>query len=340
MYLAGFNIKLICPDISHQVRLEKYRRGWIENILLLSQNRRIRTSPYVDIKKEQTIIYWIRKMLNKNHIFFIIVVMTLGFKITHADDTINTILDPIIVTSPPREPIILGGYCCNAKVKLNPDKPVVGDQVKITFYLETPNTNIPEYRVTFQLLKGAGLLSGNLIQTGPSLKKGGSSTSSILIKVVSPHLIVFINAHAHLLDPYSRNEWGVHLAGKMIDLLTLPKGEDLSYEKYGNDPDVWPRIGPEYLYDIVEGTRTPSVGRVTEEAKEIRKEIEVLQQRDSTLTDWDALELLHDVIYEMIVRYGLNKKEESVNILLQARVLMKKEGLSKWEAVDKIISGK
>jgi uncharacterized membrane protein len=39
----------------------------------------------------------------------------------------------------------------------------------------------------------------------------------------------------------------------------------------------------------------------------------------------------------MVVRYGIHKKEESVPILIKARKLMREKGLSKWEAIDKIV---
>ena len=96
-------------------------------------------------------------------------------------------------------------------------------------------------------------------------------------------------------------------------------------------------IYTEYQYDIIEGLRIPAIGQVSEEAKKIRAEIEELKELDPTLSDWDALEMLHDVVYEMVVRYGINNKEESLPILIKARHIMKAEGLDKWEAVDRIL---
>jgi hypothetical protein len=50
-----------------------------------------------------------------------------------------------------------------------------------------------------------------------------------------------------------------------------------------------------------------------------------------------ALQMLHDILEPMVVRYGIHKKEESIPILIKARKLMREQGLEKWEAVDKVI---
>jgi len=39
----------------------------------------------------------------------------------------------------------------------------------------------------------------------------------------------------------------------------------------------------------------------------------------------------------MLVRYGIGKKKDAVPILMRARKLMKEQGLSKWEAMDKVV---
>lgn len=237
----------------------------------------------------------------------------------------------------PEEMIIMGGFGCRYKMCITPEKPNLGDNVKITFYLETPYKNIPEFRVEFKLLKGAELVSGEKVQTHPPLEKGESAEFSVIVKVVSRLFRVSAVARAHILDRYSGDEWGYTLGAAEVNMVALDKDDTISYEKFGNDPDLWSRIGPEYQYDIVGGMRIPPLGRVSEEVKKIREEIEELKKLDPTLSDWDALELLHDVVYEMVVRYGIHKKEESVPILIKARKLMREKGLSKWEAIDKIV---
>lgn len=237
----------------------------------------------------------------------------------------------------PEEMIIMDGFGCRYKMCITPEKPNLGDNVKITFYLETPYKNIPEFRVEFKLLKGVELVSGEEVQTHPPLEKGESAEFPIKVKIISRHLLLFTTAYLHITDRQSGNEWGYPVGAGDIDMIVLAKDETISYEKFGNDPDLWPRIGPEYQYDIVGGMRIPPLGRVSEEVKKIREEIEELKKLDPTLSDWDALELLHDVVYEMVVRYGIHKKEESVPILIKARKLMREKGLSKWEAIDKIV---
>ncbi len=235
--------------------------------------------------------------------------------------------------------VILNGPGCNYKMHIIPENPNLGDKAKISFYLETPYRDVPEFRIKFKLLRGAKLISGDLIQIHPALEKGDSAKFSIEIKIVSRILQVRAAAHANIQDRLSGDEWGYCLGAGLIDMVALDKNDTISYEKFGNDPELWSRIGPEYLYDIEAGVRIQSLGRAFDkEAKKIRAEIEKLKKLDPTLSDWDALELMHDVGYGMVWRYGIHKKEESIPILLKARKLMKEEGLPKWEAVDKIVS--
>lgn len=233
---------------------------------------------------------------------------------------------------------ILGGYGCKSKIRVTPEDPSLGDEVLITFYLETPYRNIPEFRVEFKLLKGAEFISGDKVHIHPPLNKGEFAEFSIIVKVVSRLLRVSVWAHAHIQDRFSGNEWGYPIGAGDIDIITLAENDTISYEKFGDDPELWPRIGPEYRYDILGGFRKPPLGHISVEAQQIRAEIEELKELDPTLSDWDALELLHDAVYEMVVRYGINRKEESINILIEARKLMREEGLPKWEAVDKIVN--
>jgi uncharacterized protein (DUF2384 family) len=112
---------------------------------------------------------------------------------------------------------------------------------------------------------------------------------------------------------------------------------------------------PEYTYDIVLGKRETEwkpcsqeeVDRIREtlpneflgELIKIQGDMEELQKLDTTISDIEALDMLHDIEYEMLVRYGISMKEEARDILIKARELSKRSGLSKWKAVEKV-SGK
>lgn len=112
---------------------------------------------------------------------------------------------------------------------------------------------------------------------------------------------------------------------------------------------------PEYGYDIILGKREiPWESYPGEELRFIRetlpdnalgslvkiqKQIKEIQMLDSTIIDLEILEMLHDMEYEMLVRYGISDGKEARNILLKARKLSIKTGLSKWKAIEKV-SGK
>jgi len=93
---------------------------------------------------------------------------------------------------------------------------------------------------------------------------------------------------------------------------------------------------PEYTYDIDAGMHVAAL-RPEAKASKIRAQMDSLKQLDSTLTDEETLQMLHDIGEPMVVRYGIHKKEEAVPILIKARRLIKEQGLSKWEAVDKVV---
>lgn len=89
-------------------------------------------------------------------------------------------------------------------------------------------------------------------------------------------------------------------------------------------------------YNVIAGMHTGDV-LPEAEAKKLRAQIDSLKWLDSTFTDEEALEMLHDILGPMVVRYGIHKKEESVRILIKARKLMREQGLEKWDAVDKVV---
>lgn len=234
--------------------------------------------------------------------------------------------------------IIKGGFGCEGNASISPKEPSLGDIITVTFTLDNPYSNIPEFRVKFIPLKGVELVAGELIQMHPPLSKGGVVEFSIKTKVTARIFQLAISAHARGRRRRSDDDYAQPLCGDLVEFVALAKNDTISYEKFGNDPDLWPRIGPEYRYDIIEGVIVPPGAGVSQNPKETREEMETLKKIDPTLTDWEALEMLHDAIYGMIVKYGIHKKEESLPILLEARRIMQTEGLSKWEAVDKVLS--
>jgi hypothetical protein len=235
------------------------------------------------------------------------------------------------------QPTIVDGWGVRCKVSMSPTNPKLGDIVEITCTLETPYKNIPESKVAFDLIQGAQLVEGDKISIHPPLTKGKATAFQITTEVISRVFVVQVGVYLRIPpDPQGREWEGV--GGRTIDLITLAAGDVISYEKLGQDLEIWSRIGPEYQYDIEAGVRVPPMGRnYDKEAKNVRAQIEELKEMDPTLTDWEALELLHNVIEDMVVKYDIHDREESVSILIKARHLMKSEGLSKWDAVEEII---
>lgn len=232
---------------------------------------------------------------------------------------------------------VIDGSGIEIEVDMIPDKPNLGDEVELRFTMLTPYRDIPRSKIVYTFYHGAQLTSGQKETVFSPLKKGMSAQAAIRFKVVSRLLQMSVWAKLEVSDGHGGKMWkGEH--GKNIDMVLLAEDDTISYEKFGHDLELWSRIGPEYRYDIEAGARVRSFGRpYDEEAKKIRSEIEELKELDPTLSDWDALELMHDVIYNMIWRYGIHDREKSIPILIEARQLMKEKGITKWEAVEEII---
>lgn len=232
---------------------------------------------------------------------------------------------------------IVDGYGLEIELDMTPDKPNLGDEVELRCTMLMPYCNIPRSKIVYTFYHGAQLTSGQKETVFSPLKKGMSAQAAIRFKVVSRLLQMNVGVRVEVPDGHGGKMWKGE-RGKTIDMVILAEDDTISYEKYGHDLELWSRIGPEYCYDIEAGVRVRSFGRpYDEEAKRIRSEIEELKRLDPTLSDWDALELMHDVIYNMIWRYGIHDREESIPILIEARQLMKEKGITKWEAVEEII---
>jgi len=233
--------------------------------------------------------------------------------------------------------IIMDGYGLEIEVEMTPDKPNLGDEVELRCTMLIPYKDIPRSKIVYTFYHGAQLISGQKETVFSPLKKGMSAQAAIRFKIVSRLLQMNVLTKVEVSDGHGGKIWTAE-RGKRIEMVILAEDDTISYEKFGHDIDLWSYIGPEYRYDIEAGVRVRSFGRpYDEEAKRIRSEIEELKRLDPTLSDWDALELMHDVIYNMIWRYGIHDREKSIPILIEARKLMKKKGITKWEAVEEII---
>lgn len=274
-------------------------------------------------------------MLNKYYILFLLLTcLTFGiFEKAVAQDNAAS-------ASQQSQMVVVDGWGADIDVRMIPKKPHLNDEVTIECILTTSNKNLPESKVEFKLVKGARLVSGQKVNILPPLNKGESAMFSIRIRAISRLLQVRISAAARVRGPRDELKW-MGFRGKTIDMVVLAENDTISYEQFGNDLEIWRRIGPEYLYDIDAGARMQSLGSAyDDEAKRIRAEIQELKELDATLSDWDALELLHNVRYDMVWRYGVHDSEEAILILIQARKLTREEGLSKWKAVEQIIEEK
>ncbi len=173
------------------------------------------------------------------------------------------------------------------------------------------------------------------------IKKG--ETKRVVVKAKFYRPVAGIWAIANVRDlkngfkmPSGKIEYIANLASAEFTLYfdTLTN-TFVSYKEYWSRRPR-PPLPPEYTYDVVAGMHTKYI-LPEAAAKKVRLQIDSLKQLDSTLTDEEALEMLHDVEVQMIVRYGIGKKEESVPILVKARKLMREQGLEKWDAVDKVV---
>jgi hypothetical protein len=233
--------------------------------------------------------------------------------------------------------IIMDGYGIDIKVDMMPAKPKLGDDVELSCIVLIPYKDIPKSKIVFTLYQGAQLTGGNKETIFSPLKKGQTAQATIRFKVVSRLLQMNVGVRVQVPDGHGGMKWRGE-RGKTIDMVALAENDTISYEKFGYDIELWSRIGPEYCYDIEAGTRMKSLGRSYDDvAKKIRAEIEELKILDPTLSDWEALELLHDVIYTMVWRYGIHDREQSIQILIQARKVMKEKNMTKWEAVEDIL---
>ncbi len=236
---------------------------------------------------------------------------------------------------------VMDDYGCKGWIEMVPENPFLGDNVTITFTITSPYKNTPEFRVEWEYMIGADVTHGDLIQYHQPLKIGDTAQFSIDVAITTRRFVVYGVARVHITDRYSGEEWGYTLAAAGVNRIILAEHDTVSYEKFGHNLEIWSQIGPEYLYDVQAGARMTSRGMpYRKEAEKIRAQIELLKEKDPTLTDWDALELMHEAFEDMVWRYGIHDREEARSILLEARKFMREEGLEKWKAVEQVIEQK
>ncbi len=224
----------------------------------------------------------------------------------------------------------------SSKLSFSPTEPKEGEIVdiilEVTSGIDVSTNNL---HISFHPTGNAKIISKETLRT--SIKKGETKTFKTQMKFYRPSGGVFVIARAGFGPGEYRLSWGdlAYLNFTLyFDTLT---NTFVSYKEYWSRRPK-PPLSPEYTYDIVAGAHDFSGGARSEaEAKGLRAQIDSLKQFDATLTDEETLEMLHDVEVEMLVRYGISKKKDAVPILMRARKLMKKQGLSKWDAVDKVV---
>jgi hypothetical protein len=90
---------------------------------------------------------------------------------------------------------------------------------------------------------------------------------------------------------------------------------------------------PEYQYDPMTGKMTNDIG--SPQARYNRKRMDDLKERGPTLTDWEALYILHD-LEVLFGRYGLSG-EKAIEVALDAGRLIREQGMDRNEALEKVV---
>ncbi len=224
----------------------------------------------------------------------------------------------------------------SSKVSWSPKEPKEGEIVDITLEVTSGvDVSTNNLHIGFHSTGNAKIIGKETLKT--SVKKGETKFFKTQVKFFRPSGGVFIMARAIFSPEEYKRSWGdlAHMNFSLLfDTLT---NTFVSYKEYWSRRPEPPPLPPEYTYDIVAGAHDFSGVRSEAEAKGLRAQIDSLKQLDSTLTDEETLEMLHDVEVEMLVRYGISEKKDAVPILMRARKLMREQGLSKWEAMDKVV---
>lgn len=213
------------------------------------------------------------------------------------------------------------------------------------------NKNIPRHmKLNLKSSEGVEILNGRG-EIYWDMKKGETKSFDLDLRLNSPP--VFIKGIIQWF--FTKEKKGPYLLApiKGVGFVLLNKKTGQLGTK--KELEVLLNKLPEYRYDIILGKRENKWEFCPQEEVEmlretlpnsalkslvkIQEQIKEIQMLDSTITDLEILEMLHDMEYEMLVRYGISDGKEARDILLKARKLSIKTGLSKWKAVEKV-SGK
>ncbi len=222
----------------------------------------------------------------------------------------------------------------SSKLSWHPKEPKEGEIVDITLEVTSGvDVSTNNLHIGFHPIGNAKIIGKETLRT--SIKKGETKFFKTQVKFFRPFGGVFIMARAIFSPEQYKRSWG-DLAHMNFSLLF-----DTLTNTFVTDKEYWsrrprPPLPPEYTYDVVAGMHT-GVVLPEREAKKLRAQMDSLKQLDSTLTDEEALQMLHDIGEPMVVRYGIHRKEEAIPILIKARKLMREQNLSKWDAVDKVV---
>ncbi len=214
----------------------------------------------------------------------------------------------------------------SGKLMWKPNEPNENEIVSITFEV-TSSINTSDLKVSFRAGNKNTMIIGQSSYIG-SIKEGETKRFTTSARFIRP--VGQIEAYAYVRS----SGRCLAIAGFSLYFDTLTN-TFVSYKEYWSRRPR-PPLPPEYTYDVVAGMHTGDV-LPEREAKKLRVQMDSLKQLDSTLTDEEALQMLHDIGEPMVVRYGIHRKEEAIPILIKARKLMREQNLSKWHAVDKII---
>jgi hypothetical protein len=206
--------------------------------------------------------------------------------------------------------------------------PRIGDTVSVIYTIR-PSESVTEMRVSFDKLVGVEVVSGDTI-IHSSAKKNEEKTFAIHVKFVSSPVDLGIWTTGRAVTENGQSlplRTGIRM--KRLVIVDEETGQ------FGTQADYRaPR--PEYQYDPMTGRLTGDIGPT--QAQYNRRRIDDLKERDPTLTDWDALYVLHD-LGVLFGRYGLSG-EKAIEVALEARKLTADLGIEKGEAFEKAVSGR
>jgi hypothetical protein len=206
-------------------------------------------------------------------------------------------------------------------------EPCLGETVEVIFTI-TPSEDIPEMRVTFELIRGTEWGGGDTVFES-SASKGETKEFRTRVRFVSSPATVGADAKGHAVASDGRRY--PLKAGRSLGLITVD-------EETGRLSRVQQKLasGPEYRYDMMQGVIYPP-GQYYGTGPGAREMIEKLKRLEPRLTDWEAVYLHRDALraYERGIGRGDQQAEdERIDWLLEKGWLEKQregeEVKEKW----------